>query len=71
MRSEELHAAQGAVARAADDDVVVKRDTQGLGDIGDLPRHLDVGRGWGGIARWMIVELSIYLFIQLNNKVIL
>src|SRR5260221_14270263 len=44
------------MAAAADDDVVVQRDAEESGGLGDLARRLDIGLRWGRVARWMIVR---------------
>ena len=44
------------MAFAADDDVVVDGDPEGLRHLDDVAGHLDVGRGGGGIPRGMVVD---------------
>ena len=49
----ELHQLQTSETRVpvlADDDVIMHRDPEWGGDVHDLPRHLDVGRGGCRIA---------------------
>lgn len=53
---DQLQPFQAGVALRADDDVVVHRDAERLGDIHDRLRHLDVAARRRRIARRMIVR---------------
>ena len=44
------------MAVAADDDVVMDGDAQGLGDIDQLARHPHVGAGGRRVAGGMVVD---------------
>jgi hypothetical protein len=62
---DQLQPPQARVPVLADDDVVVHRDAERLGDVGDRLRHLDVGARRRRIAGWVVVDdalNSIYLF---------
>ena len=44
------------MALFADDDVIVHRNAQGLGDLHNRLRHLDVGAGRRRVAARMVVQ---------------
>ena len=44
------------MAAAADHQMIVNRDAQGFGGVGDLARHFDVGAAGGGIAAGVIMQ---------------
>lgn len=44
------------MAIAADDDVVVDRDAERLGDIDQLARHPHVGAGGSRVARGVVMD---------------
>lgn len=49
------------MAVLADDDVVVHRDAERVGDADDRFGHLDIGCGRRRIAGWVVVQQAIYL----------
>jgi hypothetical protein len=51
----------------ADDDVIVNRDPQWGGDVHDLPRHLDIGRGRCRIAGGVVVHRTTLRTIQMRS----
>src|SRR5690606_12203008 len=52
----------------AHDDMVVQRDAERLGDIGDFPRHANVGRRWRGVSRWMVVQQPANIEKHISNN---
>lgn len=59
------------MAVLSDNDMIMHRDVECFGSVDELLGHVDVGARWCRITGRMVVHLSIYLSIQLNNKVIL
>src|SRR4030088_74023 len=53
---DQLHPLQARVPVLADDDVVVHRDAEGLGDVDDLLGHLHVGARGRRVARGVVVD---------------
>lgn len=47
------------MAMAADDEMVVQRNAERLGDLGDGARHRDVGGGGGRVAGGVVMDQSI------------
>lgn len=54
--SEQPKRLEAGDALAADDQMVVHADLQGAAGLDDLPGHVDVGAGGGGVAAGVVVE---------------
>ena len=53
---EQAQPAKTCMAIPPDDQMIMHRDAQRLGDIDDILRHLDVCRGGRGISRGVIMH---------------
>lgn len=56
LLSEQLKPLESDVAVLADDDVIVKRNAERLGGLGDELRHLDIGARRRRVAGGMVVD---------------